>query len=121
MKISEMTNEQAANALIRISEPISNICDNDEVVALLDEFSKMEKLGLVRAVGRMLPKLMAFALKDHKNDIYEIIGALADKTTAEIAAMNFKETVDIARNSYDDILRDFFTSSVPSKGRNENT
>lgn len=121
MKISEMTNEQATNALIRISEPISNICDNEEVVALLDEFSKMEKLGLVRAIGRMLPKLIAFALKDHKKDLYEIIGALADKPTAKIAEMNFKETVELVRTSYDDILRDFFISSVPLKEQSENT
>lgn len=112
MKISEMTNDQAADVLIRIAEPVGNICDDDELVSMLDELSKMNNLGLIRAVGKMLPKFVAYALKKHRADLYEIVGALDGKTASAVAKMNFAETVNVARESYDEILRDFFTHSA---------
>lgn len=111
MKISEMTNDQAAKALIRMSEPVSRICDDEELIAMFTEFKNMESIGLVRAVGRILPKFTLYALERHKNDFYEVIGALSDKSAAAVAKMNFPETVKLVRDSYDDILRDFFTRS----------
>ena len=112
MKISEMTNEQAADALVRIAEPVSNLCDDDDLVKMLDDFSKMNDLGLVRAFGQMLPKLMGYALKKHRNDLYEIIGALDMRPTAEVAKMPFLDTVRLVQESYDTILKDFFTHSA---------
>ena len=115
MKISEMNNEQAADALIRISEPVSNLCDDEDLVKMLDEFSKMNDLGIVRAFGQMLPKLMGYALKKHRKDLYEIIGALDMRPTAEVAKMPFLETVKLVQDSYDTILRDFFTRSAAAE------
>lgn len=114
MKISEMTNDQAAEALVRMSGPVGRICDDEEMVTMLDQISKMKDLGLVRAIGQMLPKLTAYALKKHKEDVYEIIGALDDKPTAKVAKMPFVETVKLLQDSYDDVLRDFFTRSAPA-------
>lgn len=118
MKISMMSNDQAADALIRIADPISNLCDDEELTAMLDDFRKMENLGIMRAIARMLPKLVAYALKKHKKDLYEIIGALDGRPTAEVAGMNFRETVKLVQDSYDEILRDFFTQSVPATSAN---
>lgn len=112
MKISQMNNEQAADALIRISEPMGRICDDKDLVAMLDKFSTLKDVGIVRAFGRILPQLVAYALKKHREDLYDIIGALEMKPKEEVAKMNFVETVKIVRDSYDDVLRDFFTSSA---------
>lgn len=110
MKISEMTNDQATEALIRISEPISNICDNEEFVSMLSQYAMYGKLPFIQAIGKILPKLVTFALRDHKQDIYEIIAALQMKPTSAIGNMNFKDTLKILQDSYDEILRDFFSS-----------
>ena len=120
MKISAMTNDQATEAIIRIATPISNICDDEGMLEIIDTIGKMGEMNLVTAIGKVLPKVATYALKDHKNDLYEIIGSLQMKPTAEIGKMNFAETVKAVRDSYDDILAGFFTDSVRSarkKGR----
>ena len=117
MKISEMTNDQATDALIRIATPISNICDDEEMLGIVDDLAKMGEMSLTTAVGRILPKVTTYALKKHKNDLYEIIGALQMKPTALVGKMNFAETIKAVKESYDDILAGFFTDSVRSAVR----
>ena len=34
MKISEMDNNQAADALVRIAEPVGNICDDEDFISI---------------------------------------------------------------------------------------
>ncbi len=113
MKISEMTNDQATEAMIRISQPISNICDDEEMVTILDEIKNMKGEPIVKSFGKMLPKAVMYALRKHKSDLYEIIGALTGKTTTAVGKMNFKETIDVMKDSYDDVLSGFFTHSDP--------
>lgn len=117
MKISKMNNNQAADALVRIAGPMGRICDDEELVSMLDSFSKMKNVGLIAAIGRMLPQFVAYALKKHREDLYEIIGSLDGKTQAEVAKMNFVETVKLVKDSYDDILKDFFISSAVVNGK----
>ena len=121
MKISEMNNEQAAEALIRLGTPIGNICDDEKVVSLMEKFTKVDKdLPNIRKFGRVIPEIVAFALKTHKQDVFEIVGALTFKTKADVAKMNFLETVNVFRDSYDEVLKDFFTSSMnQTKGNAE--
>lgn len=113
MKISEMTNDQATEALIRLSVPFGNICDDDETMKLGEKYFKSrEELPVIKAIGSALPQITAHLLKTHKEDVYEIIGALTFKSKSEVAKMNFKETLKILKESYDDTLRDFFQSSA---------
>lgn len=118
MKISQMSNEQAADALIRIAEPAGRICDDEELANLLETFSKMKNVTMLRAVGKLLPQVTAIALKKHRQDLYEIIGALAQKSAQEVAQMNFKQTIQFVKDSYDDILQDFFTPSAKAEKTN---
>jgi len=112
MKISEMTNEQAADAMIRLSVPFGNICDDDEMVEIIKRYQEMSKDNPgIKVVGKMLPEIAAYALKTHKNDLFEVVGALTMQTQAKVAKMNFMETIKILKESYDDVLRDFFTST----------
>jgi len=112
MKISEMTNEQATETLIRLSTPFSNLCDNDELVEILTNALSLRKEPPLKVVGKILPKLITYGLKEHKYDVYEIVAALQGVPMEKVADMNFKETVDFVRNSYDEILRDFFSQSA---------
>ena len=113
MKISEMTNDQAAEALIRISEPIRNLCDDDELVALIDKAGTMKEQPFIKTLGQMVPDLVLYAMRKHKNDLYEIVGALTQQPLAKVGKMNFVQTVQAVKDSYDEVLRDFFTSSIP--------
>lgn len=112
MKITEMTNDQAAEAMIRLAVPFGNICEDEEALKLIDEYKGMENTPLIKTIGKLLPKVVAYILKTHKADLYEIVGALTFQTAEKVAKMNFAETVKIVKESYDEVLTSFFTSSV---------
>lgn len=114
MKISEMTNDQATEAILRIAPAISNICDDSEMMDIIDDLKKFGDMDLLPAIGKILPKIATYALKEHKHDLYEIIGALQMKPAEEVGKMNLAETIKAVKESYDDILAGFFTDSVRS-------
>lgn len=117
MKISEMTNDQAAEALIRISEPLRNICDDDDLLGIIDKWQNMENEPFIKTIGQLIPDFVLYALRKHRNDLYEIIGALTQQPVGKVGAMNFKQTVQTVQDSYDEVLKDFFTSSAPQMAK----
>lgn len=115
MKISEMTNDQATEAMIRLSTAFSAICEDEAMLGIVDELQNMGNTPLLKAIPKLLPKFVTLAFVKHKNHLYEIVGALCQKTVQQVGEMNFKETVALVKDSYDEILHDFFSSSVPSR------
>ena len=112
MKISEMTNDQAAEAMIRLCGPFSNICDDEEMLAIIDKLTAMKGMPTVKAIAKVLPEFAAFGLKKHKADLYEIIGTLQGVAAERVGGMNFVETVNTMQDSVDDVLKGFFTQSA---------
>ena len=112
MKISEMTNDQAADALLRLSVPFGNICEDQEMVKMIDQYLKMEGRPNIQKLGKLFNPFVNFAFKDHRADLYEIVGALTFKKPAEVAKLKFLDTVKVLRESYDEVLKSFFISSV---------
>lgn len=118
MKISEMTNDQATEAMIRLSGPISAICDDDDFIAFWEKVKeKGEVVGgkpmlyQLRALAALIPDFVLLGLKKHKKDLYEIVGALLMVPSGRVGGMNVVETIKAVRDSYDDILASFFTRS----------
>ena len=58
MKLSELSNDQAADILIRLSGPVGAICDDEEAVQMIDEYKKRYKMPLFYAVGKMIPTVV---------------------------------------------------------------
>lgn len=115
MKISEMTNDQATDALIRLSAPFENICNDPELISALEKLAGMGSEPIIKVVGTIIPDFARIGLKKHKADMYEIVSALTLTPIKKVGVMNFKETIKALQESYDDILRDFFTSSSTLK------
>lgn len=113
MKITEMTNDQAADAMLRLAGPFASFADDEEFMKMMDEIQAMKDGGMpVRtATLKMIPKFVTFGIRRHKHDLYEIIGALTLKPTAQVAKMNFMETIQTVRESWDDVTASFFPSS----------
>lgn len=111
MKLSEMSNEQATNFLIQTSQPIANIMEDDAVVALFEQVKNIKGLSLSKVIAKLLPQVVAVSLKSHKEDVFEIVGAFAEKTSKEVAKMNFLETLNILKESVDKDFLDFFNLS----------
>lgn len=118
MKLSEMNNDQATDAMVRISAAFGFICEDEEMLSVIDDLQNMGNTPIIKAIPRILPKFCSLAFRKHKDSLYEIIGALCQKSKKDVGKMNFKETIALIKESYDDILRDFFTSSVPSRETN---
>ena len=113
MKISEMTNDQAAEAMIRLGGPLGAICDDEEALKMIDEYKKTYlTTPLFYAVGRLIPRLATYFMQTHKNELYEIVAILSEKKVSEISKMSFKDTIKILRDSWDEVADVFFPSSV---------
>lgn len=119
MKISEMNNRQAREALIRLADPISNLCDDEELADMFKEFSNMGDVPMIQTVGKMIPKFALYAFEKHINDLYEIVGALTMQSRSQVEEMNFMETVKVIKDSYDDVLASFFTRLKGSAKKKE--
>lgn len=111
MKLSEMTNDQAAEVMIRLADPVGAICDDEEAVQMIEEYKKRYRMPLFYAVGKMIPTLVGYLLKKHKGELYEIISILSGEKQADVGNMNFAETIKVLRGSYDETLSVFFRSS----------
>ena len=115
MKISMMTNDQACEAMIRLSAPMSNILDDKNAKTMIDEMAGLAENSSVNSIAVFIPKFVSFALKDHKADLYEIVGALTFKPASHVGKMNFMETVKEMRESIDEDFISFFKSSGSAK------
>lgn len=115
MKISEMNVNQATETMIRISEPIANLCDDEDMLALMDEIAKSRNVPLVKMVAKILPKVTAIGLQNHRDDLFEIISALLLMPKEKVGEMNFAEMIKALRNSVDDVLTGFFTPSASAQ------
>lgn len=111
MKLSEMSNEQATNFLIQTSQPIANIMEDDAVGALFEQIKGAKGMTVSKLIATLLPKVVTVALKTHKEDVFEIVGAFAEKSSKEVAKMNFLSTLNILKESVDKDFVDFFNLS----------
>ena len=115
MKISEMTNDQATDALIHLSDPFENICNDPDLLSALERLGGMGKEPIIKVIGTLIPDFCKIGLKKHRNDLYAIVSALTMTPVAQVGKMNFRDTIKALQESYDDILRDFFTSTANLK------
>ena len=115
MRFSQMTNDQARDVMIRLAVPASNLMNDKNIMPVLTELGEGKDKPVVELIGGLLPKIVAFALKDHADDLYEVVGALAEKPTEEIGQMNFMQTLGVLRDSIDKDFIDFFKSSGTNK------
>ena len=110
MKISQMTTDQAAEALIRIAEPASNIMHDEETIAMLDKLAHGDNNALSFIADNIVP-VSTVLLKTHREDVYEVLAALTEKSREEIAKQKFTQTVKDIKECWDGDLADFFASS----------
>lgn len=108
MKLSEMTTDQATDFLIRVAAPIANIMEDKETPEILKKFSGSRDLPVTGIIANILPSVVAFATKKHKDDLYEIVGAFCGKPAKEVGKMNIMDTMKVLREGVDRDFLDFF-------------
>lgn len=111
MKLSEMTNDQAIDTMVRLSVPLGNICDDEQIADMINRYQSIENIPMINVIGKFLPEIVGCAFKKHKDDALEIVGALTFQTKEKAGKMKFIETLKVLKEAIsDEDLRDFFTS-----------
>ena len=110
MKISQMSTEQGANVLVKIAEPVSNIMDDPQVVNILKEISAMKNVPYIKICASIISKIVPLALQAHRDDLFEIVGALDNKSASEVKEQSVLQTIKVIQESIDKDLIDFFGS-----------
>ena len=119
MKFIEMNNEQVADALIRISDPLENLCNDPKLDELIEKYKASKEEPLMKTVGAVVPLFIALAIKDHKADLYEIISVIIGKPVKVIERMNILDTIKEVRESWNEVLTGFFQSTMPQTSKAE--
>lgn len=115
MKISMMTNDQAVDAMVKMAQPMANLMEDKDTARLLETITSSGKEeGGIAFLGRVLPSVVSFCMKDHKEDVYAIVGALMIKPAKEVGKMNFLETIKELKDSIDEDFIGFFKQSESS-------
>ena len=115
MKLSELSTDQALDALCELTPYVSNIVSDEAMVGVvgkviegaetLNVFGKA--LVLAERIGEIVPVL----LKTHRPDIYGILSVVNQKEQKEIAAQPAAETIRQVRELFGDRdLLNFFAS-----------
>lgn len=117
MKISEMTNDQAAEALIRLAGPFAALADDEEIMTMLNEIKAMKSQGIavMTATVKMIPRFVTFGLAKHKKDLYEIVGALLQKPASAVGELNTLQTIKAVQDSFDEDTQTFFTQYADAR------
>lgn len=109
MKLSQMSSSQAADTLIRISEPVYAIMGDDNLADVLKGFAEIyEKSAMVKIAGYFVAKVLPTILETHKTDCDEILSVFTGKTVDELAKENILVYINDARDILDKDLIDFF-------------
>lgn len=109
MKISQMTTDQAADVLVKIAEPASNIMHDEETIALIERLANGDD-NPIRFLADNIVPITSAALKTHREDTYAVVGALCDKSVEEVASQKITQTIRDIKDSVDGDLVDFFAS-----------
>lgn len=115
MKISQMTTDQATTALCRIAPPATRIFADQAAIPMIQEVvDAFHDDHTAEAITAVMMRVVPYLLKDHKEDVYEIIGGLYDKTAQQIGKQSFLQTMQMVKESVDQELVNFFTHSGSS-------
>ena len=110
MRISQMSLNKAADTMVRISESLGAILNDEKIEALFKETGAKGKENPLNGYAMVLTKLVPACLISHRKDLYAVVGALDDKTVEEVGDLTVGEVIKILKESVDDELLGFLRS-----------
>lgn len=122
MKLAEMTNDQATEAMILIAPAVEHIMQNEKIagafsdkVVVPKDATEEEKAKLTEESGKRvisnILKLIPELLTTNKKDVYAIIAAVQGASVAQVGKKSFKDTILAVKDILnDEDLLSFFPS-----------
>ena len=118
MALKDFTTDQAADVLVRLSAPLSNIATDEKIMETVGK--SIDTTGLTQ-VGRNIEAMkrvftsLPLLLGTHKNDVFEVISIVNGKTVEDVAAQPITVTIkEIKEIVKDKDLLDFFSEFGPA-------
>ena len=117
MKLSELSTDQALDALCELTPYISSITADEELVGTLgkvmDTGENLNTYGKFALLAGRVGEITPLLLKTHRSDVYGILSVVNRKSAADIAAQPVGETIRQVREVFQDSdLLSFFRSSA---------
>lgn len=112
MKLSEMTVQEAAKTITRITLPVRRITKDDEAIALLKEVGALREARTMLDVVNAILDAVPLLLDKHYADIVAITAAMTGNSAKQIEAMKLNDLLHELRGCLDDEYVRFFTSSM---------
>ena len=114
MRLSELSTDAAASVLLSITPALSNILKDPDLrgkIGKKADLENMSVMGIYLAGVDKINEIIPFLLDTHKADVYAILAAMNNTTTAKIAEQNILVTMtQIMETVKDKDLIDFFKS-----------
>ena len=114
MRLSELSTDAAASVLLSITPALSNILKDPDLrnkIGKKADLKDKSVIGIYTAGLEKINEIIPFLLDTHKADVYAILAALNNTTTAKIAEQNILVTLtQIMETVKDKDLIDFFKS-----------
>ena len=109
MKLSEMTTNQATDALILLAEPAAEIVNDDRIFDLIKKAGTLAEAGWQKQIAFIMREVAPVLLKDHRDALYTVLSIMTGKTPKQIGEQRAKETYDDIKGCLDSDLIGFFT------------
>lgn len=122
MKLSELSTDQALDALCEMTPYINSITKDKEILDVFSE--KMDTKDMTILSVKIISasrynEMLSIILKKHRADVYGILAIINQKAPEEIAAQTVMDTMNQFRDVFQDKeFLDFFKSFMP-QGRKE--
>lgn len=111
MKLSELSWDEATAVMVKLAGPFDEICDDDDAVALIEEYKTRYNKPYFYAMGKLIPGLVRHLLVKHSKALVDIVSVLTEHPAKDIGKMNFSQIVGELEASYDDVLATFIKPS----------
>lgn len=111
MKLSQLTTDQLADVLIRLTPPLCRILRDERTLAALDEisFTGLDAQPPMLLLTRLWEKLVPLLLDSHAGDFYEALSILTGKSPEALRSQPGLATLTDLMSIWDSQLASFFS------------
>lgn len=111
MKLSQLTTDQLAHVLLRLTPPLCRILRDERTLAVLDEltFTGLDAQPPLFSASRLWEKLLPLLLDTHAEDFYQALSVLTEKTPEVLRRQSGLTTIQDLISIWDGQLASFFS------------
>ena len=111
MSFSEMSTKKAAQVMMNIAVPLSNIAQDPKVASAFADLhrEKLNDLPIIQAWGLAINRLFPLIADTHFADLCQVIAYMKDKTVKAVEDQTVTETLRDVRSIIDKDFLSLFT------------